>query len=119
MNMLLLQGFEAFCTGNTMKNLRRFITALVLTVAFVLCSKFTSHATANILPLSTPAWFDAEYYAATYPEVHALYGTGALDSGFDATMWFHYRNFERRCINSGLDSCGVTVSRIVYSYNGL
>ena len=93
MNMLLLQGFEAFCTGNTMKYLRRFITALVLTVAFVLCSKFTSHATANILPLSTPAWFDAEYYAAAYPEVHALYGTGALDSRFDATMWFHYRNF--------------------------
>ena len=93
MNMLLLQGFEAFYTGNTMKYLRRFITALVLTVAFVLCSKFTSHATANILPLSTPAWFDAEYYAAAYPEVHALYGTGALDSGFDATMWFHYRNF--------------------------
>lgn len=88
------QDSEAFRTGIKMKNLKRILTALVLSVAFMFLLKLPVHAAANVLPLATPAWFDAEYYATAYPEVYSLYGTkGSLNSGFDATMWFHYRNF--------------------------
>ncbi len=54
--------------------------------------KITVSAAGN-LPANTPVWFDAEYYATAYPDVYAAFKPNlAQYGGFDAAMWFHYRN---------------------------
>ncbi len=49
---------------------------------------------AENLPASTPVWFDAEYYATVYPDVANVYlPNAATYGGFDAAMWYHYKNY--------------------------
>ena len=71
-------------------NLILTVTAVFFLVMF---SENRVNATGAVLTENTPVWFDAEYYAAAYPDVYETYGkNAAMYGGFDSAMWFHYRN---------------------------
>ena len=78
-----------------MKNLKMFILAAAIILLAAVTPGMKVQAANASLPDTTPLWFDAEYYATRYPDVNAVYGgaNAATYGGFDAAMWFHYKNY--------------------------
>jgi len=78
-----------------MKNLKMFILAAAIIILAAVTPGMKAQAANTSLPDKTPLWFDAEYYATRYPDVAAVYGgaNAATYGGFDAAMWFHYKNY--------------------------
>ena len=76
-----------------MRNFKKILMTLAIAVFAVIIPKAGVKAANEVLPASTPVWFDAEYYATAYPDVYAAFAPNIQAmGGLDSAMWFHYRN---------------------------
>ena len=76
-----------------MRNFKKILMTLAIAVFAVIIPTAGVKAANEVLPASTPVWFDAEYYATAYPDVYAAFAPNIQAmGGLDSAMWFHYRN---------------------------